>query len=139
MRSIGFLLAVGGGLAACASDTVTNHYATLAAARADHLFERGWLPDLLPPSTVRIRTSNDLDLATSSGEFHFAATQAPLLFGRLTAGASAAAPFQAWPATVQRYADRGFTAWSYEQDNNRWVFFCHAREGRCDYVAWLDR
>jgi hypothetical protein len=139
MRSIGVLLTVAWNLAACSPDTVTSRYATLAAARADRLFERGWLPDLLPPSTVRIRTSNNLDLGTSSGEFHFAPAQAPRLFRRLAASASAAAPFEAWHETVQHYEGRGFTAWTYEQDHTTWVFFCQASEGRCDYVAWLDR
>jgi hypothetical protein len=53
------------------SNIVASHYPTLATARADRLFERGWLPDILPPSTYGIRTANDLDLNTSEGEFSF--------------------------------------------------------------------
>ena len=53
------------------NDIVTSEYATLEAARADHLFGRGWLPDILPLSAYDIRTSNNLDIDTSEGEFSF--------------------------------------------------------------------
>jgi hypothetical protein len=67
-------------LAACDSDVVSSHYATLAQARANQLFDKGWLPDVLPPSTYDIRTSNDVERNTSVGEFRFAPTE--LLFTR---------------------------------------------------------
>ena len=50
-------------------DVVTSNYETMQDARNDRLFERGWLPDILPDSTTSIRTSNDLDINTSVGEF----------------------------------------------------------------------
>ena len=43
----------------CSCDVVTSKYATLADARNDRLFERGWLPDILPPSTREISVNPD--------------------------------------------------------------------------------
>ncbi len=52
-------------------ETVTHSYATRADAEADQLFERAWLPDIIPASSKGIITRNDLDLNTSTGEFYF--------------------------------------------------------------------
>jgi hypothetical protein len=38
-----------------------NTYETLDAARADRLFERGWVPDVLPPDAGPIVEAHDLD------------------------------------------------------------------------------
>lgn len=57
-------------LAGC-RDAVTSRYETRAEAEADRLFERGWLPSIIPPSSRGIVTRNDLDLNLSEGEFRF--------------------------------------------------------------------
>ncbi|WP_299138805.1 hypothetical protein [uncultured Vibrio sp.] len=51
------------------SDQVTSEYATYAEAKSDNLFDRGWLPDILPESTTSIEVSNDLDNNSSNGQF----------------------------------------------------------------------
>ncbi len=71
-------------LAACTSDVVESNYATLAEARADQLFGRGWLPDVLPASAFNIRTSNNLDLNQSEGEFSFRPDDSGDLFQKCT-------------------------------------------------------
>ena len=50
-------------------DVVTSNYATYQDAKRNDLFSRGWLPDILPQTTINIRTNNNLDLNTSSGSF----------------------------------------------------------------------
>jgi hypothetical protein len=55
-------------LAGC-GDIVSDHYANYEEAKKDRLFERGWLPDILPMSTTNIKTVNDLDLNKSRGSF----------------------------------------------------------------------
>ncbi|MBY3788959.1 MULTISPECIES: hypothetical protein [Photobacterium] len=51
------------------SEAVTNKYVTYAQAKEDKLFERGWLPNILPESTTNIVVTNDLDSNRSMGEF----------------------------------------------------------------------
>lgn len=53
------------------SDVVASRHATLADARSD--IERGWIPPVLPASTVRIRESHDLDTNVGHGTFAFGA------------------------------------------------------------------
>jgi hypothetical protein len=121
------------------SPTVTNNYATLAEARADELFGRGWLPDILPESAVDIRTSNNLDLNYSVGEFSFAPADSSKLFGHLSAGAPVSSPFESWQQTVADYKEDGYSSWSYADDSGTWAFFCRERKGQCDYLFWLSR
>ena len=47
------------------------NYSTRAAAEAESPFARGWLPEIIPPSSRQISMRNDLDLNISNGEFSF--------------------------------------------------------------------
>ncbi|MCC7249760.1 MAG: hypothetical protein IT473_14150 [Lysobacter sp.] len=120
------------------SDIVEHTYPTLADARRDNLFDKGWLPDILPPSTVGIRTENNLDVNTSFGEFSFAPEEAPLLMAKLKWGA-APMRFVDWDETVKEYADDGYAAWSYRDDDTMWTFFCDFSIARCEYSMRWDR
>lgn len=129
---MGLLLAAS--ITACVpSDTVTSRYGNLAEARADRLFERGWLPDILPPSAHAIRTTNDLDHNTSQGEFSFSPSHSDRLYERFTPGAPDKPAFDDWAGTVANYARRGYSAWSYRKDAETWAFFCTPNKDRCEY------
>jgi len=119
------------------SDTVTDRYATLADARADRLFERGWLPNVLPASTIDIQTVNNLDTNTSTGQFLFAPSDGPAFLTKLTAGVPMESRFAHWPRTVAKYIEQGFTPWRYRDEDTTWVFFCLPAAGKCEYFAWL--
>ena len=118
------------------SDTVTHHYKSLADARADDLFARGWLPDVLPASARDINTSDNLDLNISTGEFSFAPTDGPKMYRLLKPGAPVRSRFANWPDTVADYNRRGFNAWSYQEERFTWAFFCNTKKGKCDYFLW---
>lgn len=134
MRNI---VAIAVTLALIGCDAVTSRYDTIQEARADGLFDRGWLPDVLPPSTHSIRTTNELDLNWCDGEFSFQPSEADLLFVRLERGAPTASRLDDWQATVNTYASRGYSAWSYRDAEATWAFFCEELEGRCEYIMWL--
>ena len=123
----------------CQTYIAERQYQTPADAKADRLFERGWLPDVLPPSSFDIHTINNLDASTSTGSFRFQPSEAALLFGKLVAGAPADAPISDWPDMLVNYEQRGFTAWSHRDDDGHWVFFCIASNGECEYTMWSTR
>ena len=50
---------------------VEEGYATRAAAEANQLFTRGWLPDIIPDSARGLKMLNNLDINTSIGSFAF--------------------------------------------------------------------
>jgi hypothetical protein len=76
------LLACASILLAGCGDTVESSYPTLAAAKQD--IERGWIPSVLPTSTVQIRESHDLDTNIGHGAFAFGAEGAEQFKAALT-------------------------------------------------------
>lgn len=51
------------------SDVVSSHYVDYQGAVEARLFERGWLPSILPESTTDIETHNDVARNASHGQF----------------------------------------------------------------------
>jgi len=98
-------------------NVVTSRYATLDNARQDRLFERGWLPDILPPSTRDIRVSNNVDVNTSEGEFSFNPAE-----------------FPAFAAQLQIVGNETFRFLS---GQHSWKFSCDTRRGFCRYSLLL--
>jgi hypothetical protein len=96
------------------SDVVTHTYSTLDDARKDRLFERGWLPDILPSSARDFTVSNNLDVNTSDGEFAFD----PIDFG-------------SFAGQLRRVGDDTF---QYSPGKSTWTFYCDSRGGHCRYT-----
>jgi hypothetical protein len=131
----GCLLYSGWFLLSC--DVVTSRYRTLAAARADNLFKRGWLPDILPPSSHSIRTSNNLDLNTSEGEFSFLSSEYSLFADRLRQySATMRTPFVGFETEIAEMQADGFHAAFFQNDRSLWLFFCEPERTRCEYTMW---
>ena len=120
----------------CACDTVTDHYGTLEEARKDRLFERGWLPDILPVTSVDIVTSNELDLNYSIGSFDFAVEDGPKFFAQLEKGPPSTTKFKNWSEIVGKYPLETYSQWSYKNDRGNWAFFCIESEATCEYYGW---
>ena len=112
-------------------EAVRKNYASLAEAKADRLFERGWLPDVLPPSARDIQTSNNLDLNTSEGRFSYLASEYPIFAARTR------------PAAASRLASeklsKGFTVRELSESESTWLFFCKPELGYCEYVLRTTR
>ena len=106
------LLVAGAALLLNGCDEVTSRYALLDDARNDALFDRGWLPDILPPSTHNIRVTNDLDANRSEGEFTFDP-----------------ADFTAFAAQFESF----YQPFEYSMGGYTWVFYCDTASGHCYY------
>lgn len=89
-------------LAGC-SDIVQSHYDNYQQAQADQLFERGWLPDVLPVSTTQIEVANDLDNNSSQGSFVIAEKEMAQFLSQLQR-----------LETANQYR--------FESDNSVWIF-----------------
>jgi hypothetical protein len=118
-------------------DVVKSSYATLNDARADELFGRGWLPDILPLSAHDIRTANNLDLNTSEGAFRFAPADHASFSRRLSGYAPMRTPFDDFGQHVLEMQREGFSSGVFADENSTWVFFCKFQQGYCEYVMWL--
>jgi hypothetical protein len=66
------------------SDGVTTRFETLAEARQQGAFERGWLPPLLPDTARAIIERNNLELNTGSGSFEYEVAERSAYIERLS-------------------------------------------------------
>ena len=118
------------------SSSVTDHYETLQEAVEDSLFERGWLPNILPPSARRITTSNDLDINSSRGEFYFNTHD----LGEFVSRLESYYPLRGAPpdvsSLVRKRQSSGYHAYLYWGDQKTWLFVCHPEKGHCEYRMW---
>ncbi len=110
-------------------DVVTSRYETRAEAEADRLFERGWLPAILPSSSRDIRTRNDLDSNHSEGEFAFAPQEAAVFIRQLRRMAAA----EVSGSEGVRFLERGYWPHAYQDEDAEWIFFVNAEKGHCEY------
>lgn len=120
------------------SDTVTNHYPTRAKAEADNLFERGWLPTLIPASARDITTSNDLDINISEGEFRYDPKETNEFLGHLKPYSGQKPKLDRWQAYIAEQKKEGYNAFEYAADKTVWVFLVNTGTGHVRYVMWLQ-
>jgi hypothetical protein len=111
------------------SDVVRNDYADIAEAKQGQLFERGWLPNILPASTTQIVTKNDLDLNLSSGEF----TMDPKDFSKFQAQLKECVKSRDDLEELLDYARKGYRPFCYTSDASTWRFYLNPTTGHCEY------
>ena len=118
----GFIFTCFSLISGCDDLIVTSHYATRSEAEADRLFERGWLPSIIPQSSRDITTINDLDLNYSDGEFRF--------------GTEGLQPFIS-ELTKLEVTKQGYQPFEFEDESSRWVFLIDPLKGHCKYRMGL--
>lgn len=107
-------------LAGC-DESVRSEYATRADAEAANVFERGWLPRVIPQSCRLITMKNDLDLNLSEGVFKFDASDHDTFIGQLE--------------RAQSLDVGGFSAYSFED----WTFWISDTQDQCRFGMKLTQ
>lgn len=125
---------------------VTSKYDTYDDAVADDLFDRGWLPDIIPASATRIVTVNNLDLNISEGRFRFDRADRAAFLAQLRPLDSAEALSVTDPEWEAELAANGYRPYEFsygESGRGRtnagsvWVFFVHEIDGFAFYEMAL--
>ncbi len=114
-------------------DKVSNEYPTYSAALEERLFIRGWLPDIIPKSSKRIKTSNDLDINISSGEFYFDPIDSTSFTSNLEPISSNSQLPKNLSSFVAKILKVGLEVYLYSNNGSTWVFACHNSQGFCKY------
>jgi hypothetical protein len=118
------------------SDVVTRDYKTYNDAVSDELFGRGWLPEFIPSSSFNIKTSNNLDLNTSEGEFSFPPADTQAFVTKLHRYSDRKSPYVEHEKVVKKTIGQGYTPYEYTRDSWIWVFFLNADKGHAYYILW---
>lgn len=122
---IGFLLLLG------CDEVVTRRYATRSAAKEDALFEKGWLPEIIPSSSRQIIVSNDLDTNTSKGEFYFDRSELPSFLAMLSEHQK---NITSLDDATERYRNSGYIPYTYDAAGSRWIFFINSDREHAHYL-----
>ncbi len=131
---IGFLVIAALFVCGC-GDTVKSRYKTRADAEADKLFQRGWLPSIIPQSSYDITTENDLDINVSEGEFSFAPDHAKEFIGHLRRMNAS----EVSGTDSVRFMERDYWPHAYLNEDSWWTFFVNSENGHCEYRMGLSR
>lgn len=115
------------------SDTITNHYATRLDAEADRLFDRGWLPNIIPVSAKNIITSNNLDINISEGEFQYDPIDANSFLKNLSPYTERKIDISRWQTQIVEHKKKGYEAFEYSAEGSVWIFLINKREGHVQY------
>jgi hypothetical protein len=138
MRSTALTLVALFLLGAC-SDVVHKNYATKAEAVADSLFEKGWLPDFVPDSAIKIQVENDLNLNISFGSFSFEPNDWAAIEKGANMQLANPAPFEGWSKTKTEFKSKGYQQLQHSEDHTTWVFFCRPSSGTCEHFMWYRK
>jgi hypothetical protein len=120
------------------SEKVSHTYETRAAAEADDLFKKGWLPDIIPSSSRQIKTSNDLDTNSSEGEFYFEPAEAQTFLQKLSVYSKDSQVLKPWHDLVERHRKPDHAVYTYNIGGSIWIFFIHSGQGHACYVMKPD-
>ncbi len=131
---IGFLVIVVLFVCGC-GDTVKSGYETRADAEAEKLFQRGWLPSIIPQSSYDITTENDLDINVSEGEFSFAPNNAKGFIGHLRRMNAS----EVSGTDSVRFIEGDYWPYAYWNDDSWWIFFVNSKKGHCEYRMGSSR
>lgn len=115
------------------SETVTSQYEARADAEADKLFERGWLPSIIPQSSFKITTKNNLDINTSEGNFAFSPDDGKEFISHLRRMDAT----EVSGANSVQLMERGYWPYAYRNENASWTFFINSESGHCEYQMGL--
>jgi hypothetical protein len=126
-------------LSACGSSERT--YSTLEEARADRLFERGWLPEILPRSARDIRVSANLDLNTASRSFCLEPSEVRDFGGVMRSDPDRTTWPREWLAFASEPQRAAMRPSTYSLGNSHWLFLCGetaACSAQCDWTSRSD-
>lgn len=126
-----------GMLGGCAERT--DFYDSLKDVEHAKVFEKGWLPEkVLPSSTNTIRVSTLVDVASGDGSFDFACSEYSELRARLRTYDSMLSKVSEHNELVERRLAEGYIALSYSTNGTHWIFLCKddPDDCSCDFVVW---
>ena len=117
------------------SETVSSRYETRSEAEADRLFQRGWLPSIIPQSSGKITTKNDLDINVSEGDFTFSPDHAKEFTDHLKRMDAS----EVSGTDSVRFMEQGYWPHAYRDDDSWWTFFVNSKKGHCEYRMGLSQ
>lgn len=114
----------------------SDDYDDIDDAKAGHVFEKGWLPDLLPASTRDLRVTTTVEDSAGRGKFNFDPKDYAAFIANLSAYDGAMSKVEKDNRSIKKLLDKGYEAYTYASGATNWIFLCNQKEGHCDFFVW---
>lgn len=114
----------------------SDHYDDINDARANHVFEKGWLPDMLPASTYDLKVITTVEDSTGRGRFRFDSKDYRAFSSNLSPYNSVMSKDDRDNKSIEQLLAKGYEAHTYSSSRGDWVFLCNPREAICEFFVW---
>jgi hypothetical protein len=114
----------------------SDEYDTIEEARKNHLFEKGWLPDLLPASTYDLKVVTAVEIPAGHGKFRFDPKEYHDFAAKLEPHEGVMSKVESDNESIRELLDRGYEAHAYSSGTINWIFLCEQRKAVCEFFVW---
>lgn len=119
-------------------DIHTESYDTKEAAIDDELFERGWLPELIPNSATKIVIRTDGEANLADGTFHYSPSEHEDFVKKLSEYKGGLSPVPRWDGEVSEVTGENAKSYYYSRGAKVWVFICKDKSF-ARFMLWSKR
>ena len=114
----------------------SDSYDTIDDARNNHVFEKGWLPDLLPNSTYDLKLVTAVDVSAGRGKFSFDPKEYRDFSAKLSEYDGGMSKIDNDNKSIRMLLNEGYEARAYSSGATNWLFLCEQREAVCEFFVW---
>lgn len=120
----------------CGCTYRSEHYDSVEEARANNLFEKGWLPDVLPASAHDLNMFTAVETSSGYGRFRLDPKDYRAFSARLSAADGPMPDSDRDRKAARKLLDEGYEARRYASVSTRWLFLCNANGAVCEFFVW---
>jgi hypothetical protein len=113
-----------------------DEYDTIDDAKKNHVFDKGWLPDILPPSTHDLKVVTTVEISAGRGNFSFDPQDYGAFYMRLSAYNGRKSKVDEDNRAIERLLAKGYEARAYSLGATNWLFLCRKAEAVCEFFVW---
>lgn len=114
----------------------SDHYDDVSDARANHVFEKGWLPDMLPASAYDLRVITNVEVSAGHGRFRFDPKDYRTFFTNLSPYDGVMSKIDSDNKSIKMLLDGGYEAHTYSSGATNWIFLCDQKKTVCEFFVW---
>lgn len=114
----------------------SDDYETIDDARKSHVFEKGWLPDLLPASTYDLKVITTVEVSAGRGKFSFDPQDYRAFSAKLSTHDGIMSKVDGDNKSIKRLLNEGYEARAYSSGATNWLFLCEQRKAVCEFFVW---
>lgn len=114
----------------------SDHYSNVNEAREGRVFEKGWLPDILPESAYDLKVITTVESSAGRGRFRFDPNDYRAFSDNLLPYDGAMSKIDSDNRSIRRLLDNGYEARTFSSRSTSWVFLCDQKNSVCEFFVW---